>query len=108
MQQRDPQRKKTLAPRFASPLLVPTKYGVITAMICLRQYKSSTISGKSSTYAVPEPIGRGRDTNTARSDWKGEDLSNNHPRTRAPGRSEERDVEADEGNHSRDSSMIML
>ena len=33
-QQREPQRKKTLAPRLASPFLVPTRYGVMTAMIC--------------------------------------------------------------------------
>ena len=34
MQHREPQRKKTLAPRLASPLAVPTRYGVITLMIC--------------------------------------------------------------------------
>ena len=60
------------------------------------------------TYAVPEPVGRGGDTHAAGSDWKREDLSNDHPRTRPPGGSEERDVEADEGNHSRDSGIIMF
>ena len=60
------------------------------------------------THAVPEPVGRCRNTNTTRSDWNREDLSNDHPSTRAPGGSEEGDVEADEGNHSRDSSMIIF
>ena len=31
--QREPQRKKTLAPRLASPGPVPTRYGVMTAII---------------------------------------------------------------------------
>ena len=60
------------------------------------------------TYAIPEPIGRGRQTDTARSNWKREDLSNDHPGTGAPGGSEEGDVEADEGNHSRNSSIVMF
>ncbi len=60
------------------------------------------------TYAVPEPIRRGGDADTARSDRKREDLSNHHPRARTPGSSEEGDVEADEGNHSRDRSIVMF
>lgn len=61
-----------------------------------------------STYAIPEPVGRGRDANTARSDRKREDLSDNHPRTRAPCGREEGDVEADEGNHSGNSSVVVF
>ena len=64
--------------------------------------------GGNSTYAIPEPVGRGRQTNTARSNRKREDLSNDHPGTRAPGGSEEGDVEADEGNHSGNRSIVML
>ena len=33
MQQRAPQRKKTLGPMLASPGSVPTRYGVMTVMI---------------------------------------------------------------------------
>ena len=33
-QQSEPHKKNTLAPRFASPLFVPTRYGVMTPMIC--------------------------------------------------------------------------
>ena len=79
----------------------------MTAIIYHSQCQRSSISRTGSTYAVPEPIGRGRDTNTARSNWKRKDLSDNHPGTRPPGGSEEGDVEADEGNHSRDSSIVM-
>ena len=64
--------------------------------------------GQVSTYAVPEPVGGGGDTDTARSDGQREDLSNNHPRTRAPGGSEEGDVEADEGNHRGHRSVIIF
>ena len=59
-------------------------------------------------YAIPEPIGRGRDTDTTRSDRKREDLSNDHPRTGTPGSSEEGDVEADKGNHGGDRSIVMF
>ena len=77
-------------------------------MIYHGQYQNSPRYRTGSTYTIPEPVGRGRDTNTAGSNWKRENLSDDHPRTRAPGGSEEGDVEADEGNHSRDSSAIML
>ena len=81
----------------------------MTAIICESQYRPrSSEQITILTYAVPEPIGRGRYANTARSNRKREDLSNNHPGTRAPGGSEEGDVEADEGNHSRDSSMVIV
>ena len=60
------------------------------------------------TYAVPEPIGRGRQTDTARSNRQREDLSNDHPGTWAPGGSEEGDVETDEGDHSRNSRIIIF
>ena len=59
------------------------------------------------TYAIPEPIRRGREADTAGSNWKRENLADDHPRTRPPGGSEEGDVEADEGNHGRDSRMVV-
>ena len=77
-------------------------------MICQIQYQRSFTRIGNLTYAVPEPIGRGRQTDTARSNRKREDLSNDYPGTRAPGGSEEGDVEADEGNHSRNSSIIVF
>ena len=80
----------------------------MTAMICAGQYDRSPMHTRNLTYAVPEPIGRSRDTNSARSNWEGEDLSDDHPRTGTPGGSEEGDVEADEGNHGGNSSMIIF
>lgn len=79
----------------------------MTAMICHGQHQQSFRCSIGSTHAVPEPVGRGGDADTARSNWQREDLSNNHPCTRAPGGSEEGDVEADEGNHGGDSSIVM-
>ena len=80
----------------------------MTAMICGSQYERSSSHRGLSTYAVPEPIGRSRDTNTARSDWERENLSDDHPRTRPPGGREEGDVEADEGDHGRDGSVVVV
>lgn len=51
-----------------------------------------------STYAVPQPVASGRETDTTGTDGDGEDLANENPGTRAPGGSEEEDVDADEGN----------
>ena len=77
-------------------------------MICQCQYQRLFKRIGNSTHAVPEPIGRGRKTDAARSDRKREDLSNDHPGTRAPGGSEEGDIEADEGNHSRNSGIVIF
>ena len=54
------------------------------------------------TYAVPKPIGRGGESNTAGTDWKRENLADDDPRTRTPGGSEEENVDADECNHGAD------
>lgn len=77
-------------------------------MICQIQNQRLFKRRGNLTYAVPEPVGRGRQTDAARSNRKREDLSNDHPGTRAPGGSEEGDVEADEGDHSRNSSIVLL
>ena len=77
-------------------------------MICQSHNQRSLKRIGKLTYAVPEPVGRGRQTDTARSNRKREDLSNDHPGTRAPGGSEEGDVEADEGDHSRNSSIVFF
>jgi hypothetical protein len=49
--------------------------------------------------AVPEPVGRSRDSDTTRADGDGEDLADDDPGTRTPGGGEDGDVQADEGNH---------
>src|SRR6266511_3009803 len=60
------------------------------------------------TYAVPEPVGRRGQTNTARSNGKREDLADDDPGRRAPSCSEEEDVQADECDHGADSCVIVL
>ena len=79
----------------------------MTAISYESQYWPSYGYGGKSTYAVPEPIRRGRDTNATRSYWQREDLSDDNPRTRTPRGSEEGNVEADERNHSGHSSIVM-
>lgn len=49
--------------------------------------------------AVPEPVGRGRETDTTRTDCEREDFTDDDPGARTPGGSENRDVQADECNH---------
>ncbi|KAH3674048.1 hypothetical protein OGATHE_002028 [Ogataea polymorpha] len=56
---------------------------------------------------VPQPVGGGRQTNTSRSDWQWEDLSDNNPSSRTPGRSKEENVDADEGDHGADGFLIV-
>lgn len=46
--------------------------------------------------AVPEPVGRGRDADTARADGQREELADDDPRGGAPGGRKERDEDADE------------
>ena len=58
------------------------------------------------TYAVPKPVGGGGKTNTAGTDWKREDLSNDDPRTWTPSGSEEEDVDADERYHGADRFIV--
>lgn len=51
------------------------------------------------TYAVPQPVGGGRQSHTARTDGEREDLADEHPRAWTPGGGEEEDVDTDEGDH---------
>lgn len=46
-------------------------------------------------YAVPEPVGRGRESDTAGTDRQREDLADHDPGTRTPGAGEEEDVDTD-------------
>jgi hypothetical protein len=46
---------------------------------------------------VPEPVGGGGKSNTARADREREDLADDDPGTRAPGAGEEEDEDCDEG-----------
>ena len=59
------------------------------------------------TYAVPQPVGCGRESDTARADGKREDLAYDDPRARAPGRGEEEDVDADERDHRADGLVVL-
>lgn len=58
------------------------------------------------TYAVPQPVGSSRESNTTGSNWKREDLANDDPSTRTPCRSKEEDVDADEGDFSLDGGRV--
>lgn len=51
-----------------------------------------------STYAVPQPVASGRETDTTGTDRNGEDLANENPGSWTPGGSEEEDIDANEGN----------
>ena len=59
----------------------------------------NTIETQGSTYAVPQPVGSGGESNTTGTDRKREDLANQDPSTRTPGGGEEENVDTDEGNH---------
>lgn len=58
------------------------------------------------TYAVPKPVGSGRKSDTAGTDGKREDLSDDDPGTWTPGGSEEEDVDTDESNHGADCMRV--
>ena len=60
------------------------------------------------TYAVPEPVGGGGETDTARADWEREDLADDDPGAGAPGGGEEGDIDADECDHGLDGSLVVL
>jgi hypothetical protein len=64
------------------------------------------VGGDDSDDAVPEPVGCGRETNTTGTDGEREDLADDDPRSRSPGGGERCDVQANEGNHSLDSSGV--
>jgi hypothetical protein len=57
-------------------------------------------------YAVPEPVRRGRQTDSARADRERENLANDDPGSGAPGGGKEEDVYTDEGNHGLDSFRV--
>ena len=59
------------------------------------------------TYAVPHPVGSGRETHTARADGEREDLADDDPRHGTPGEGEDGDVDHDEGDHGRHGSVIV-
>jgi hypothetical protein len=50
-----------------------------------------------STYGVPEPVGGGGQSNTTRADGQREDLADDDPGSRTPGRGEEEDEDGNEG-----------
>ena len=52
------------------------------------------------TYAIPQPVGSGGETDATGSDGNREDLADDDPGTRTPGGREEEDVDADEGDQS--------
>ena len=60
------------------------------------------------TYAVPEPVRGGRDTNASRTDGKRENLADNDPSSWTPGHGEDADIEANEGNHGADSGVVVV
>ncbi|KFZ02513.1 hypothetical protein V500_00150 [Pseudogymnoascus sp. VKM F-4518 (FW-2643)] len=64
--------------------------------------------GTDETYAVPEPVGGGGETDTARADGQREDLADDDPGAGAPGGGEEGDVDADEGDHGLDGTLVVL
>jgi len=61
------------------------------------------VGGDDGNDAVPEPVGRGRETDTTGADGEGEDLADEDPRSGAPGHGEDGDVQANEGDHGADS-----
>ncbi|KAI2255605.1 hypothetical protein LOZ10_005651, partial [Ophidiomyces ophidiicola] len=58
--------------------------------------------GKTGTYAVPEPIRSGGQTDTAGTNGERVDFTNDDPGARTPGAGEEEDVDTDEGDHGLD------
>lgn len=56
---------------------------------------------------VPEPVGGGRESNTARADGKREDLANDDPGTRTPGAGKEEDEDGNEGDLSVDRTGVL-
>jgi len=65
------------------------------------------VGSNDSDDGVPEPVGGGRETNTARSDGKRENFTDDNPGTRTPGRGEEEDEDGDEGNLGVDSRNVV-
>lgn len=65
------------------------------------------VGGDDGNDGVPEPVGGGGETDTARSDGDGEDLADDDPGTRTPGGSEPEDEDGDEGNLGVDSADVV-
>jgi len=56
---------------------------------------------------IPEPVGGSREGDTTGTDGDWEGLTNDDPNTWTPGRGEEEDVDADEGNLGIDSRNVV-
>lgn len=80
----------------------------MTAMICGGWVSTAIlcICVEQETYAVPEPVGGGGQSNTTGTDGQREDLADDDPGTRAPGAGEEEDVNADEGDFGADGTLV--
>ena len=65
------------------------------------------VRGDGGDNTIPEPVAGCRETNTTRPNRQREDLANNHPCSGTPGSSEEKDVDADEGDHSADRARVL-
>ena len=63
------------------------------------------VGGK--TYAVPQPVGGGGETDTTGADWEREDLADDNPGAGTPGGREEEDVDADESDHGLDGVRVV-
>jgi hypothetical protein len=61
-------------------------------------YQRAVVEEWRGTYSVPQPVGSSRETNTSGADGEGENLADDNPGTRTPGRGEEEDEDGDEGN----------
>ena len=57
-------------------------------------------------YRIPQPIGGGRQTNAARADGQREDLADDDPGARTPGRGEEEDKDTDKGDLGVDGARV--
>lgn len=57
--------------------------------------------------AVPEPVGRGGEGNTAGPDGQREDFTDDDPSTGTPSASKEKDVDANECDHRTDSTLVL-
>jgi len=63
------------------------------------------VGGDDGDDAVPQPVGGGREGDTLGAHGEGEDFTDDNPCARAPGGSEEEDVDADEGDHNLDGDV---
>jgi hypothetical protein len=69
--------------------------------------RADHVRGNDGNDGVPEPVGGSGQSNTARTDGDREDLANENPGTRTPGRCEEEDVDGDQGDLGVDSRDVV-